>query len=221
MNQRSRAMRCVHALHPSANLARMIKLIVAAVLLFTSAAFPATTRPSASKLTINGRPSHPTIYLDRDDIARARQNRQTPWGKTVADNLLKDADRWASKSDQQLKDLIPQPGACFAYGFSSCPLCSGVNGWWGKTGCSLDDPGHVRCPNGHRMPDADHPDPGAGWRDSTGKIYYFLGTYNAFVSEQLLIALDNLTHAYALTGDDKYGSKAAFILDHLARVYPT
>src|SRR6266508_1894994 len=175
---------------------------------------------AAAGLTIQGRPSHPTVYLDQRDIERARANRQTQWAKPIAEKLLKQADEWANKTDEQIRSLVPAPGACFAYHFSGCPICGATNSWWGATGCSLDDPGHITCPNGHRMPDADHPDPGTGWRDSTGKIYYFVGAYNSFVSEQLLLALNHLTNAYALTDDQKYAKKAALLLDELARIYP-
>ena len=54
-------------------------------------------------------------------------------------------------------------------------------------GCaSLADPGHVTCDKGHRLPDDDHPDAGTGWIDKTGKKYYFVGEYNAFVIDTLL-----------------------------------
>src|SRR5438552_9493475 len=185
------------------------------------AASPASTRAvEPLKLTVHGRPTHPTIYLDKDDLARAKLNRDTGWGKPIADALLKDADTWAAMSDEKLRALIPKSGACFAYHFSGCPICGATNAWWGATGCTLDDPGHITCPNGHRMPDEQHPDPGTGWRDKTGKIFYFVGAYNSFVSEQLLNALDKLAQAYALTADDKYAHKAALILDELARIYP-
>ncbi|HEX8524342.1 MAG TPA: heparinase II/III family protein [Tepidisphaeraceae bacterium] len=94
-------------------------------------------------------------------------------------------------------------------------------GTWGSSGCSLSDPGHIACPKGHRLPDDEHPDPGTGWRDHTGKLFYFVGAYNSFVSEQLLEALNDLTDAFALTGDRRYAEKAALLLDHLARIYPS
>jgi hypothetical protein len=184
----------------------------------TTALAAPTTQP---KLTIKGRDIHPIVYLNKDDLALARQNRQTVWGKPIADTLLKEADTWAAKSDEDLIKLIPAPGACFAYGFSGCPICGQTMGTWGSTGCMLEDPGHITCPKGHRLPDEQHPDPGTGWRDKTGKIFYFVGAYNSFISETLLQATSDLVHAYALTGEEKYANKAALLLDHLARIYPS
>jgi hypothetical protein len=69
----------------------------------------------AVDLQINGRPEHPTVYYNRDDLARARHNRQTyDWAKKFAAELLKTADTWAAKDDATLRSYIPEPGACFA-----------------------------------------------------------------------------------------------------------
>jgi hypothetical protein len=177
------------------------------------------------KLTIQGRPEHPTVYMTRADIELAKKNReQFAWAKKAADKIIKDADEWANKSDDDIRKLLPKPGACFAYGFSGCPICGGkIGGWWGTQGCAtFDDPGHVKCDKGHRLPDDAHPDAGEGWTDKSGKKYYFVGAYNAFVIDTLLTdALKPLCNAYALTGDAKYGNKAAMLLDELARLYPT
>lgn len=198
----------------------------------TTALAAATTKPADlqkqlldAPLTINGRNEHPTVYLTRADIELAKKNReQFAWARSAAEKILHDADEWTNKSDDDLRKLIPKPGACFAYGFSGCPICgSKIGGWWGTDGaCTLDDPGHVKCDKGHRLPDDDHPDSGEGWTDKTGKKYYFVGEYNAFVIDTLLTsALKPLCNAYALNGEMKYAQKAAMILDELARIYPT
>src|SRR4051812_49372107 len=71
------------------------------------------------KLTIQGRPEHPTVYMTRADIELAKKNReQFAWAKKAADKIIKDAGEWTSKSDDDIRKLIPKPGACFAYGFS-------------------------------------------------------------------------------------------------------
>ncbi len=208
-------------------------LLIALVLIAsTTALAAATTKPGDlqkqlldAPLTINGRSEHPTVYLTRADIDLAKKNReQFAWAKAAADKILHDADEWMNKSDEDIRKLVPKPGACFAYGFSGCPICGGkIGGWWGTDGaCTLDDPGHVKCDKGHRLPDDDHPDTGEGWTDKSGKKYYFVGEYNAFVIDTLLTsALKPLCNAYALTGDMKYAQKAAMILDELARIYPT
>ena len=115
----------------------------------------------------------------------------------------------------------PAKGACFAYGFTGCPICSGTWGIWGSARCSWDKPGKVTCANGHVLPDADHPDPGTGYKGKDGRLHYFVGSYNAWVVETLeASACANLALAYSLTGDPRYGHKAAVILDGLASIYP-
>jgi hypothetical protein len=175
-------------------------------------------------LTIHGRPEHPIVYLCKADIEQAKRNRERyPWARKAATDLLKRADAWADKSDADLIGLIPAEHACFAYGFAGCPICGGtLKSWWGAGGvASLSDPGHIRCVNGHRLPDHDHPDSGTGWTDKDGKKFYFVGTYNSFVIDTLTSAMTDLVNAYALSGEQKYAHKAAVILDHLARIYPS
>ncbi|MGB7158067.1 MAG: hypothetical protein WBD40_08375, partial [Tepidisphaeraceae bacterium] len=176
------------------------------------------------KLTIQGRPVHPTVYLSPADIERARANREKyAWAKAAAAKLIAEADAWATRDDAALIAMIPPPASCYAYGFAGCPVCSGtLKGWWGMNGvASLDDPRHVKCVNGHRLPDEQHPDAGEGYVDPSGKKFYFVGTYNAFIIDALTTATTKLCHAYALTGEQRYADKAALILDHLARIYPT
>jgi hypothetical protein len=85
----------------------------------------------------------------------------------------------------------------------------------------MEDPQHIRCVNGHRLPDEAHPDTGNGYTDKTGKTFYLVGTYNSYIIDVLNSATTRLVHASALTGDTKYAHKAAIILDNLARIYPT
>jgi hypothetical protein len=185
---------------------------------------PAQEKQLAVKLAIQGQTEHPTVYLSKQDIVRARENRDRyPWAETAAKDLLAEADKWAGMSDDQLVKLIPPAKSCYAYGFSGCPVCGGkLAAWWGQGGvASLDDPAHIKCDNGHRLPDEAHPDAGEGWTDKDGKKFYFVGTYNSFVIDTLTTATTKLCLAYALSGEEKYALKAALILDHLARIYPT
>ena len=39
--------------------------------------------------------------------------------------------------------------------------------------------------NGHVLPDDDHPDEGEGYTGPDGRIHYFVGSYNAWVTETL------------------------------------
>ena len=55
------------------------------------------------------------------------------------------------------------------------------------------------------MPDAEHPDDGTGYVGKDGRIHYFIGSWNAWVTEQWTRkAIPSLARAYALTGDERY-----------------
>jgi hypothetical protein len=166
---------------------------------------------------------HPTVYLTPADIERGRRNAaRFPWAKAIADNIIGIANDWAAKDDAWILAQVPAKGACFAYGFTGCPICGAGWGIWDKARASFDNPGHVTCDNGHVLPDAAHPDLGIGWVGPDGRIHYFVGSYNAWVIEKLtLTAAENLAYAYSLTGDERYAAKAALILDAVAAIYPS
>ncbi|MBI3922258.1 MAG: heparinase II/III family protein, partial [Armatimonadetes bacterium] len=66
------------------------------------------------------------------------------------------------------------------------------------------------------------PDTGTGFVGKDGRIHYFVGSYNAWVVEQLEFrAADNLAYAYTLSGDDRYAEKCAVLLDGFANIYPS
>jgi hypothetical protein len=169
------------------------------------------------------KPRHPGVYLTPADIERAKTNiTRFAWAKAVFDRIIQEADAWAAKDDAWLLAQVPPKGACFAYGFTGCPVCGASWGIWDKARASFENPGHVTCDNGHVLPDADHPDQGQGYTGPDGRIHYFVGSYNAWVIEKLtLAAAENLAYAYSLTGNDKYAAKAALILDAVAAIYPS
>ena len=116
---------------------------------------------------------------------------------------------------------MPGAGACFAYGFTGCPICGANWGTWGGACASFDNPGRVKCAKGHTLPDAEHADPGTGYIGKDKRVHYFVGSYNAWAVETLTFkAADNLAYAYTLTGDERYAAKASLILDALASIYP-
>lgn len=169
---------------------------------------------------------HPRLYETPADVARGKLNvARFRW---AADDLLRQrryADMWVAKSDDRIRATVPPIGSVFAYGFAGCPVCGA--GWptWGAGGLvSLDNPGKVTCPKCKRtFPDADHPDPGTGWRDpKSGKTYYLVGCYNSRVAVTITLdALRTLSTCYALTRDPKYAHAAAVLYDKLADLYPT
>lgn len=165
---------------------------------------------------------HPGVYLTPEDVARARENvRRYGWARRTADGIIGEAERWMKRDEAWLRAAVPRAGAAFAYGSTGCPICAGSWGTWGEARASFEDPGHVVCANGHRLPDKDHPDPGTGYTGKDGRIRYFVGSYNAWVVETLTFrAAGNLAYAYSLTGEERYAARAAVILDALAAVYP-
>jgi hypothetical protein len=208
-------------------------IISAAVILFMSAGFrtessvaaksalPFQSRPSPG-LKIEGSKVHPTVFVTPHDITRARENiKRFGWARQIADAVLREADAWLLKDDEWLRQVVPPPGSAFAVGISGCPICGGNWGPWARDGAMFDNPGHVTCPDCHILPDAEHPDDGTGYVGPDGRVHYFVGSYNAWVVETLTFgALENLIHAYSLTGEEKYAAKAALILDALAAIYP-
>jgi len=174
------------------------------------------------ELTVRGSPSHPTVYATAEDVARGRRNAETTeWGKSEKASILAAAAKWLEHDDDYWLGFLPDPGACYAYGFTGCPICGSRCGTWSGARCTWDRPRTVVCANGHVLPDEDHPDEGAGYVAEDKRIHYIIGTWNAWVTEQwTLKALPSLAHAYALTGDEKYADRAALFFDALASIYP-
>ncbi|MBP6963291.1 MAG: heparinase II/III family protein [Armatimonadetes bacterium] len=193
---------------------------IAEILLMTGAiAVPLATSVVAAQ-------EHPGLYLTRTDIERARLNiERFPWAKATFDGIKAEADKWTAMSPEELRALIPPQKAEYAYGFAGCPECHSAWTLWGNGGiCDFSKPRSVTCPKCKRtFPDEVHPDGGDGWKDpADGKMYYFVGCYNSYVAQTITLrALDALSNAYAITGDEKYARSAAALFDALAYVYPT
>jgi len=176
---------------------------------------------SRQNIRVGPRREHPCVYVNREDIARARKNCQTTaWGRKCREEILLQAEPWLQHDEQFWLQFLPKPGACYAYGLTGCPICNSSLGTWGGARCRWDRPGKVECARGHVLPDDEHPDDGTGYRGSDGRIHYLIGVWNAWVTEQwTLNAIPALAHAYALTGEERYADRAAFFLDALASIY--
>ncbi|MHB8997473.1 MAG: discoidin domain-containing protein [Armatimonadota bacterium] len=173
-------------------------------------------------LTEKGRSEHPCVYMTVADVAAARERVKTePWAKAYAAGVINTANSALARPDEWYLKMRPAKGACFAYGFTGCPICKTSWGTWGGARCSWDKPGYVTCANGHVLPDAEHPDEGTGWKNPDGRIHYMVGSWNAWVVEQFQNWSGALAVAYSLTGDEKYAEKAGFILDAIADIYPS
>jgi len=159
------------------------------------------------------------------DIATARKNcESTTWGRQVGDDITSSADAWLRRDRTWIADNIPPKNACFAYGFAGCPECGGKTFYetnWLPPGCSLDNPGHVKCENGHNLPNEKYPDPGTGYKGPDGRMHYFVGIYNAYVIERMVAGALDLSYAYSLTGKPEYAERCLDILDAIADIYPT
>src|ERR1017187_8388677 len=166
---------------------------------------------------------HPTGYLTKEDVRLAKTNiSQFAWARATADSIKRQTDAWLAKPDDWFLHNVPSAGACFAYGFTGCPICGASWGTWAGVKASFDQPGCVTCAKGHTLPDADHPDSGTGWVGQDKRVHYFVGSYNAWAVETLTFkAVDSLAYAYTLTGDERYAAKASLILDALAAIYPS
>lgn len=169
---------------------------------------------------------HPSLYLTPKDVERSKLNiERFPWARAMWDGIKAEADKWADMSPEELRALIPPQGAKYAYGFAGCPECHSAWTLWGIGGnCDFSRPRSITCPKCQRtFPDEKHPDAGDGWKDpADGKMYYFVGCYNSYVAQTITLkALDVLSNAYAITGEEKYARAAAALFDALAYVYPT
>lgn len=182
-----------------------------------------TCMAAEPKLTFEGAERHPTVNVTPEDVARARKRIKTdPAAKAWFASLQKSVAGWNDKDPAWVKSVMPAENACFAYGFTGCPICGGRWSSWGRARCSLDNPGMVKCSGGHLLPDKDHSDSGKGYRAPDGRIHYFVGSYNAWIVETLIFKIAKpYARIYTLTGDERAGLMTAVVLDEIARIYPS
>lgn len=172
------------------------------------------------------------IFINADDIARARRRvAQDPWARAYQSHILSVANAWVARSDDAIRQMLPKPGALFAYGAAGCPHCGKA---WQNFACnaaSLDRPFHLYCPHCNtdiNMNAGPYADSGEGVVIN-GKRYWFRATWNSFVTNAMWAsdttgedaAIPNLAFAYALTGDARYAHKAIVMMDALATISPT
>lgn len=141
--------------------------------------------------------------IDREDLARGRQNAATrPWAKTVAAGIIRDADWWVGKSDDYIYNLIPtgNPRAVCPSFEKGCPLHGGARGTYTAT---LEAPYRWRCSRGGELwhdgavvknpgtgEDVTVRDDGNGWLapagfPGAGRRFYFVAAYRYFVFGKL------------------------------------
>ena len=94
-----------------------------------------------------GASSHPHLYRTPEDVSRAKLNiERFDWARDHFALIRGRADKWAARSDAELREMVPPPGSKFAYGFAGCPVCGANWPWWGAGGlCSFEKPRTVTC----------------------------------------------------------------------------
>ena len=174
------------------------------------------------ELEIRGRADHPCVNVTRQDVKDALDRiERHAWAKKARDQIIETADDWLRESDAYWLEFLPEPGACYAYGFTGDPITgTRLGGTWSGARCSWDHPGKVINSEGRLLPDEEYPDDGTGHVATDGRIHYFIGIWNAWVTEQwTLKALPALSQAYLLTGDERYADRGVLFLDALASIY--
>jgi Heparinase II/III-like protein. len=172
------------------------------------------------------------LFVSREDIAAARQRAATyPWAAEHRQRVLRIADAWVARSDAWVREIMPPPGARFAYGTAGCPHCGKPWGRFGEKLADLDRPLYLQCPECKtefdlKNPSGPYADHGEGVL-VRGQRFWLRGVWNAFVVNSMWSAfaaengaLVNLAEAYALTGDERYARKAAVLMDALATLAP-
>lgn len=201
---------------------RLVTVTLLAIFTIAPVGAQAPQPLTSSSLTIEGVTTHPVMALTPDTIKYGRENyRQHDWARRIGDDITSRAGIWLRRDADWIRRHMPGPGAAFAYGFAGCPECGGKTGTWASADCTFNYPGHVKCANGHTLPNPKYPDNGTGYRATDGRMHYFVGVYNAWAVEHFIAGAHDLAYAFSLTGDDKYATRSAEILDALADIYPT
>ncbi|MDD2710659.1 MAG: heparinase II/III family protein [Verrucomicrobiae bacterium] len=164
---------------------------------------------------------HPCVYVNSEDLKRAKRNSETTeWGREAREKIIRLARPWLENDETFWLQFLPEPGACYAYGQTGCPVCGGSMGAWEGANCHWKNPGKIKCSKCDIVfPNETFRDDGTGYKAKDGRIHYLTGIWNAWVTEQWCNAIPNLAVAFILTGEDKYAQRAAFFLDALASIY--
>lgn len=211
---------------------------------------PATTATAQLLPPVHRQPQYSAkdarVLLSDEAIALARgYMEQYAEARAIAMGIVSQADVWLGWDDAALRALVTTADVprAFNVGTAGCPKCGQEIYAHGGTYPWIIDPKRpftVQCPvDGSVYPSndfaahyaagipqdaalaGDHADGGRGWVGSTGEKYWFVAYANHWTWQtQIIPAARNLARAYILTGDKRYGRKAAILLDRIAEVYP-
>lgn len=184
--------------------------------------------------------------LTDEQIALARQNVTTyPAAKTIADQIVAQANAWLEWTDADVRQLIPSwkvPRA-FDVGTEGCPKCGKAIHEKGGTYPWIIDvhaPFKIKCPvdgsvypsndfdkyyrsgfTDKRFLEGEYSDDGWGWVNAEGKRQWFVAHACHWLwMNHIIPGVLNLSRAYVLTGDPRYAHKTVVMLDRIAEVYP-
>ena len=172
-----------------------------------------------------------TLHSD-GEIERARRAcLENPEAKKIKENVLKDADYWVTKSQEDLRQLLPVPEVYRAFDVSTrgCPVHGKDVYKFGTYPWILDreKPFVIKCPvGGEEYPDNDffayyktgmkdkslltgkYVDDGHGWVSPDGEKYWLVGYACHWGWRNIWIeAVKHLAQTYILTGERKYAEK--------------
>jgi hypothetical protein len=204
-------------------------VLCACAVLFGSAA----TAPIHAK---NG-----TNLLTAEEMATIRTSQA--WSGVNTSAVITLVDRWMKYTPQQLRDMVPPASVPRAFDthFLQCPQHSEEIKAYGSYPWIIDPdrPYKLICPVGgeayptndfdhhhHGGPDdvssEPYVDTGWGWRDPNHPQKYWFVAYYAhwLYHAHLRPAAVALGQAYVLTGDVRYATQGAALLDRIAEEYP-
>ncbi len=164
-----------------------------------------------------GKGPHPTLFMNADDVERAKDNiRKHEWARRRFKAILAGADRWMAMDDGQLRRIMPKKGATFD-NKAPCPVCGQA------CAAGFERIGQVYCAKcGKAFPNTEYPDDGQGWKNpQTNETTYFGGFYNSYAIDRITSGAADLSHAYALTHDERFARALSVLMDALAAIYPT
>ena len=227
---------------------RLFIVMIFFIILF-SAGYSNEDTKDSSKSSLSRVPQWPlkisrTLHSD-EEIQRARKAcLENEDAKKIKEDIMKDADYWVAKSEEELRQLLPGPEVYRAFDVSTrgCPVHGKDVYKFGTYPWILDreKPFVIKCPvGGEEYPSNDYfayyktgmkdkslltgkyADDSHGWIALDGEKYWFVAYACHWAWRNFWVdAVKHLAQAYILTGERKYAEKCIVMLDRIAEIYP-